>query len=116
MNWKTSKFVSSVMGLMRVGGDSVTGSLAEGRLEAIRQFMMDCLKDVAFGNELRHVRSRVLYGSDIQTLWYVRSDIMNLLSSTHGEAYAHAQLALITEMFRGLLPAGLDTRPAALRR
>ena len=88
MNWKTSKFASSMLSLLR-SGDSV----------------LDASPD-----------HRILYGRDVQSLWYVRSDVMNLIAGTHGETLAREQLVMLTDMFRGLLPKGLDSRRGGLFR
>ncbi|HPW09272.1 MAG TPA: hypothetical protein PLD78_16640 [Burkholderiaceae bacterium] len=115
MNWKTSKFASSMLSLLR-SGDSVLDASPDHRIEDIRRTMVECLRDVTPSDELTHVRSRVLYGRDVQSLWYVRSDVMNLIAGTHGETLAREQLVMLTDMFRGLLPKGLDSRRGGLFR
>ena len=115
MNWKTSKFASSMLSILR-SGDSVLDSKLDHRVEDIRQAMMESLRDVVGSDELDHIRARVLYGADVQSLWYVRSDIMGLLAGTYGEAVAQEKMTLLTDMFRGLVPSGMHSRPAGLRR
>jgi len=115
MNWKTSKFASSMLSILR-SGDSVLDAKLDHRVEDIRQAMLECLREVLPSEELDHIRARVMYGADVQSLWYVRSDIMALLAGTHGEAVAQAQMSALTDMFRGLVPAGMHSRPAGLRR
>jgi hypothetical protein len=107
MSWKKSKFASSLMSLF---GESRPDPKAESRIEDIRQAMLDCLADVARSHEQVQAWARVLYAPDIQALWYLRSDLMLLLASPHGESAAMGRLVTITDMFKGLLP------PAQLSR
>lgn len=78
--------------------------------------MLDCIRGVGDGHEGARVLMQVLYAADIQSLWYLRSDVMTLLASLLDEATAHARLAPISEMFIGLLPAAQKSRPNRLRR
>jgi hypothetical protein len=60
------------------------------------------------------VTRRIRYASDVQALWYLRGDLMAALAAMHGEGAARKQVATVTDMFRGLLPNGLDSRPSRL--
>lgn len=60
------------------------------------------------------VQLRVSYANDIQDLWYLRGDLMAILANLYGEALARVQLTQISEMFKGLLPSGLSSRPSPL--
>jgi aminoglycoside phosphotransferase family enzyme len=42
--------------------------------------------------------------NDAQSLWYLRSETMRMLSADLGEEAAKGQLDVLTEMFRGLVP------------
>jgi hypothetical protein len=57
---------------------------------------------------------RIRYASDIQTLWFIRSELMAVLARTHGEAVARERLERLGEMFARLLPEGLRSRPSPL--
>ncbi|HPH12224.1 MAG TPA: hypothetical protein PLC34_00390 [Burkholderiaceae bacterium] len=104
-----------MLSLLR-SGDSVLDAKFDQRVENIRMAMLECLRNVLPSEELEHVRARVMYGSDVQSLWYVRSDMMSLLASTHGETVAREQMDVLSGMFKGLVPAGLHSRPAGLMR
>ena len=54
------------------------------------------------------------YANDVQALWYLRGDVMAALASTQGEASARKKVQQITEMFHGLLPGSLHSRPSPL--
>ena len=103
MRWKISRITSSLMDLWR-DPEPDTGSPA--RLERIREAMLDSmalhLDDDTPGPV---VWTRVLAANDIQTLWYLRSDVMRLLSSACGETVAASQMSRITELFRDQVPA-----------
>ena len=52
--------------------------------------------------------------TDIQALWYLRGDLMAALAAMHGEVAARQKVAAVTQMFQGLLPNGLNSRPSPL--
>lgn len=114
MGWKRSRFTSSLMSLF---GESVPAASAENRVEEVRQAMLDCMSTALKGQAQRPpLWGQVLYAADIQALWYLRSELMSLLSGLCGESEARETLAVVTEMFRGLLPAGQMSRPGRLGR
>ena len=108
MGWKISKFRSSLMGLMGLRPDDST---VERRLDHIRQTMLDDLSYLTYSPELQRVRGRAHYASDAIELWYLRADLMILLSRAHGEIAARTQLAEITNLFTDLLPPEMTPRP-----
>ena len=86
----------------------------ESRIKHIRQAMLDSLCGLGESHQHARVWARVLYAPDLQALWYLRSDVMTLLSHLLGESVAHARLANITFLFNGLLPAAQKSRPTPL--
>ena len=60
------------------------------------------------------VTRRIRYANDLQALWYLRGDLMGALAATHGESMAREKIQEISNMFRGLLPGGLTSRPSPL--
>ncbi len=113
MSWKKSKFATSLMSLF---GETAPELGLENRIKHIRQAMLDSLSGLAESHQQARVWARVLYAPDIQALWYLRSDVMTLLSHLLGESVAHARLAPITFMFNGLLPSAQKSRPHRLSR
>ena len=113
MSWKKSKFASS---LMSIFGDSTPDVSRQSRLSGIRQAMLDCLAGVEESPDREHVWSRVLYASDVQSLWYLRGDVMSLLAGLIGESAAMVQISAITHMFKGLLPSAQKSRPNRLHK
>jgi hypothetical protein len=47
----------------------------------------------------------VLEADDIQSLWYLRSDVMHMLSAHCGETLAADKINALTALFRGHLPS-----------
>ena len=113
MSWKTSKFASSLISLF---ADSPPDTRNESRAHNIREAILDSLGDATPSHVLDQVVARVWCAPNIQTLWYLRTDIMTLLSGQYGEAAAREELRVISKMFRGLLPAALASRASPLSR
>lgn len=91
------------MGLLRESEASVE---TEEQAEHIRQEMLDCITVMLPpAAERPALLSRLAYASDIQALWYLRSDVMHWLSSQCGETLASTRVANLTEMFRGHIPS-----------
>ena len=61
------------------------------------------------------LQRHMAYAKDVQTLWYLRADLMGVLASHGGETLARAKLDRITLQFKGLLPKGLIARSSPLR-
>lgn len=113
MGWKRSRFASSLMSLW---GEAAPAPSAETRIKSIRQAMIESLPPLDECQNQSRLHARVLYATDIQALWYLRGDLMNVLADLHGESVAKMRLALITSMFNGLLPAAQKSRPSRLHR
>jgi hypothetical protein len=89
-----------------------TESVLEVTTEDIRESMLGLLGDSA--PKFPHVTRRIRYANDIQSLWYLRGDLMGALASLYGESEARRRMASVTHMFEGLLPGGLTSRPSPL--
>ena len=50
----------------------------------------------------------------IESLWFMRGELMAVLAAAHGEAAALELIATVSEMFEDLLPSGLRSRPSPL--
>ena len=62
------------------------------------------------------VRRRIRYADSVESLWFIRGEVMAVLSRTHGEAVALELVASVSDMFDDLLPEGLRSRPSPLGR
>ena len=101
---------------MRLFGNHTPDPDEQDRVKNIRQAILDCLGGVAESQQQSKIWTQVLYASDIQALWYLRSDLMTLLAGPLGESAARAQISRITDLFEGLLPAAQKSRPNRLGR
>lgn len=112
MRWTPSNLVSGMRSLFfrRLGGAEDENEIA---LNQIRNAMLDCL-DAAGTNAHGAVERRVIYAHNLQDLWYLRGDLMAVLATTDGESAARRKVSQISDMFKGLLPQGLTSRPSPL--
>ena len=112
MRWLKPNLRSSIYGLL---GNPVSPSEStlETGTEDIREAMLAVLGDPG-PKHFPQITRRIRYANDIHALWYLRGDLMAALAAMHGEMAARAKLASITEMFQGLLPNGLNSRPSPL--
>ena len=112
MRWFKSGLRNSVYGLL--GNPAApSDSVLENRTEDIREAMLELLGE-AGTKQFANVTRRIRYANDIQALWYLRGDLMAALSTTLGEAGARQQVQRITQMFQGMLPGSLNSRPSPL--
>jgi hypothetical protein len=47
----------------------------------------------------------------MESLWYLRQDMLAALSNVYGEARARREMRPINELFKGLLPQAMVARP-----
>lgn len=97
-----SRFATSLAALI---SDSTTVIDADNRVEVIRESMIAAVQSLGMTQNER--AARVLFdisrASDVQALWYLRSDLLRLLSEEQSERAAWEQLTIITELFRGVV-------------
>jgi hypothetical protein len=98
-----SRFTSSFAALL---SDQTTVIDADSRIENIRTAMLDALSDAEHHPipGASKVWGDIARAGDVQTLWYLRSDVLRALSDQHGERAARHQLDVMTELFRGIVP------------
>ena len=112
MRWFKGSIRSSIYGLLGNPAGPSDSSLETGT-EDIREAMLTLLGDTGM-KQFPNVTRRIRYANDVQALWYLRGDLMAALASTQGEAAAREKVSHITEMFHGLLPGSLTSRPSPL--
>jgi hypothetical protein len=112
MRWLKPNLRNSLYGLL---GNPVSPSEStlENSVEDIRESMLSVLGDSG-PQHFPHVTRRIRYAADIQALWYLRGDLMAALAAMHGEVEARRKIGSITQMFTGLLPGSLASRPSPL--
>ncbi|MGE4243006.1 hypothetical protein [Ramlibacter sp.] len=111
MSW----FSSSPLGRSRSGASGPPTSRREAaqRLDAIRARMGELVR-ASGASAHKGLALRIQYAGDVQALWFMRSEVMAVLARSHGEQVARERLVALGEMFDGLLPEGLRSRPSPL--
>jgi hypothetical protein len=112
MRWFKPNLRNSIYGLL---GNPVapSESTLESGTEDIREAMLSLLGE-AGTKRFPHVTRRIRYANDVQGLWYLRGDLMAALAATQGESTAREKIQRITDLFHGLLPGSLSSRPSPL--
>lgn len=82
---------------------------AESQLGRIRSAMLSVLQSHG-GNSVQRVSQRVRFAADVESLWYLRQDVMMALSAIDGETAARRQMKTINSMFKGGLPGSMGPR------
>lgn len=116
MRWFKPNLRNSLHAIFSGGPATVPSSVDElYGIEDIRKKMLDLASTVP-DEESAAARRRIRYADDVETLWFIRGELMGLLARTHGEAAALEQIERVSDMFEDLLPPGLRSRPSPLGR
>jgi hypothetical protein len=83
--------------------------MGENQLGRIRSAMLSVLQAHG-GHSVQRVAQRVRFAADVESLWYLRQDVMVALSAIDGEAAARRQMKAINSMFEGGLPGSMGPR------
>lgn len=59
--------------------------------------------------------TQISMAEDLEALWYLRSDLMQVLCIRHGERHARNQMESISAQFERHLPAGIRTSRRQIR-
>ncbi len=113
MTWFTAKLRSSFSALLG-GSAPAPAPVGEVSLEHIRQTMQELVRQDRSERAAKLGR-RIRYANDVETLWYLRGELMGLLARIRGEAAAQEEIERLSNMFSELLPSGLRSRPSPLR-
>jgi hypothetical protein len=112
MRWFKGTLRNSIYGLLGNPATPSESVLDEGT-EDIREAMLALLGE-AGTKQFANVTRRVRYANDLQALWYLRGDVLAALAATQGESAARHKVQRVSEMFHGLLPGSLSSRPSPL--
>lgn len=63
------------------------------------------------GQSFQRVAQRIRYADEMESLWYLRQDMLAALSEVHGEAKARRDMREINDLFKGQLPQAMVARP-----
>ena len=117
MRWFMPKLRNSIYAMLSSVHAPTDEPPARGRqpinLEDIRQNMLE-MASLDTGERSLRLARRIRYASDLESLWFMRGELMGLLARRHGEAATFEQVEELSSMFADLLPAGLRSRPSPL--
>jgi hypothetical protein len=114
MRWFKPNLRSSIHAIFSSSYPPEPGEqLATMGIDDIRAAMLAAMPSTG-AEKFPHVTRRIRYAGDVQGLWFLRGDLMAVLSSHFGEAVAFEKLETISAMFKDLLPQGLRSRPSPL--
>lgn len=112
MSWIPTALVTGMQSLFS-GSSGLRGTRAVSAMEDIREAMLEGL-GVSGAIAASKLELKVTYAIDLHDLWYLRGDVMAAIAAIDGEAIARQKVAHISEMFAGLLPKSLTSRPSRL--
>lgn len=112
MRWLKSSVRANLYGLLGHPVDP-TQSILDVGTEDVRTSMLELLGQTGY-SRFPQLTRRIRYAGELQGLWYLRGDLMAAVASMYGEAIARDRLREVSELFQGLLPGSLATRPSPL--
>jgi hypothetical protein len=112
MRWFKPNLRGSFYALFSTSYPSGNTESAAG-VEDVRDAMLAMLAEIG-EDPAPQLTRRMRYASDIQSLWYLRGDLMAALANVIGEVAAREKITSLTDMFREMLPEGLRSRPSPL--
>ena len=114
MRWTTTpQFIRDTLQSWLGDTDSEVSEAAL-RTEEIRQAMLECLAEYSGCRQYPKVERHLVFARDLHTLWYLRGDLLALMSMIHGEIMARRKMQQITAMFEGFLPSTMFSRTPTL--
>jgi hypothetical protein len=96
---RVKAFVLSSISLWKP--EVVTGSHVDRRMFQIRDAMLDLLGEAG---QRKHplLTTRLKFSIAVETLWYARSELLQVLAREHGEFQAYKGISNLNELFRDL--------------
>ncbi|WP_431113060.1 hypothetical protein [Variovorax paradoxus] len=79
------------------------------KFRVVRSAMLEALP-ICGDPQVTQIAERISYAIDIEALWYLRADVMSILSGLDGEASALREMREIDAMFEGGLPQSVKPR------
>ncbi|KRI00326.1 hypothetical protein [Curvibacter sp. PAE-UM] len=85
----------------------------EAVVERVRGAMLSALVE-HLGPEGQELKQQVHFAHDIESLWYLRPEIMNAMAARRGEARARVCMTGLTALFKDHHPGAASSRFGAL--
>jgi hypothetical protein len=113
MRWFKSKDIRSSIYAMFSVSTRTTHAADVANMDQIREAMLG-LTDGAPGERAAGLTRRIRYATDLQSLWFMRGELMQLLARDEGEVAAREKVDELSSLFSDLLPSALRSRPSPL--
>jgi hypothetical protein len=97
-------------------GSAKTDDQAEAALERVRLAMSGAMQACLDGEKGGHadmLQHQLRSARDLDTLWYLRPGLMNVIAVRQGEVAARDCLVALTALFKQHPPTGRSARPGA---
>ena len=75
---------------------------------------MRCAVEEHLGRDAEPLQNQLEYAQDLESLWYLRPEVMNAIAAQCGEAQARNCLMELTALFKGHHPGATASRFSAL--
>ena len=75
---------------------------------------MRCAVEEHLGRDADDLQRQLEYAQDLESLWYLRPELMNAIAAQCGEARARHCLVALTALFKGHHPGATASRFGAL--
>lgn len=85
---------------------------SEDALERVRKAMLKLLDEYT-GDDRFQLDAKICYATDIESLWYLRPELMRMIAVTEGESTARVCIAAISDLFQGFVPSSVPSRFSA---
>lgn len=112
MRWLKPNLVTSLYALLGHTSEPSLDHLSSA-VDRIRDAMVALLGEQGQTDHPWLAR-RLRHATELQTLWYARSDLLSARAAICGEARARREVEEITRLFNGLVPSSLKTRSRRL--
>jgi hypothetical protein len=115
MRWFNTKDIRSTISAI-FSVSTAPPPTPEEHAAAVENIRRKMLAMAVMGNADRAeaLARRIRYAANVESLWYARGELMQLLAREHGEVLAREKVDALSELFRGVLPHGLRSRPSPL--
>lgn len=109
---RPSMYRPSLLRLLALPG-FVHRRMSELHFQRIRSMMLSLLEPHT-GEQVSRTRQRVRFAQDVEALWYLRQDLVLVLTEFEGGEAARTQTMKVNDFFQGRLPSTM--RPRLHRR
>ena len=115
VSWFKSSLTSSLFALLDASRPAEKTAALEERMDELRDAMLELMAGLW---DIRSTQAahRLRVATDLQSLWFLRTNLMAVLAVKYGETAAREKLDALTTRFEHLLPKQLRSRTTGLNR